>query len=300
MGPKHAIILAGGIGSRMLPASSLVPKEIMPLIDMPTINYAIAEIKQAGIKNVHLVINEHKIWMADLLNHINYSNEHIKELQQMRADLPADILNPLKDMKLHIHIQEEQLGFANAISYALDFIDGPFLVLLGDNILMKKHLPSTITLEQARSNASLNLVEKFNRNHRPVVGLHKVSKEDLSSFGVVSKSNGKIIDIIEKPSIENTPSESNSVLCGRYLFTEEFKELLIQYPVNEFGELQSIVIQQHWMNSNGGLDYVDLDDHAWYDSGQPELWLKAQIDHALKRDDLNTNLREWLHQRLSE
>jgi UTP--glucose-1-phosphate uridylyltransferase len=298
MGPKHAIILAGGIGSRMLPASSLVPKEIMPLVDVPTINYAIAEIKQTGIKNVHLVINEYKKWMADLLKHINYNNEHIKKLQQIRNDLPPDILNPLEDMKLHIHIQKEQLGFANAISYALDSIDGPFLVLLGDNILMSKHLSPTTTLEQTRSNASLKLVEQFNQNQRPIVGLHKVSKDELSSFGVVSKSNGKIIEIIEKPSIENAPSDS--VLCGRYLFTEDFKELLIQYPVGEFGELQSIAIQQHWMNSKGGLDYIDLDDHEWYDSGQPEMWLKAQIDHALKRDDLNTNLRKWLNQRLSE
>lgn len=295
MGPQHAVILAGGIGSRMLPASSLVPKEIMPLIDVPAINYAIAEIKDAGIENIHLVINEQKKWITDLLN---YNHENIDYLQDIRKDIPSGILNPLENMKLHIHIQEEQVGFANAVSYALDSIEGPFLVLLGDNILMNKHFPPTVDLNQSRSNASLKLVEKYNQNGRPVVGLHEVSNEELSSFGVVQKSEGKVIQIIEKPALEDAPS--NSVLCGRYLFTDDFKHLLSEYPVDKFGELQSIAIQKHWMESDGGLDYIDLDDHDWYDSGRPEMWLKAQIDHALKRNDLNLNFKKWLNQKLSE
>ena len=83
------------------------------------------------------------------------------------------------------------------------------------------------------------------------------------------------------------------------MFTEDFKELLVKFPVNVFGELQSIEIQKYWMKK-GGLDYVDLDDHKWYDSGRPEMWLKAQIDHALNREDLSKELREWIIQRLSE
>ena len=293
MGPKHAIILAGGIGSRMLPASSMVPKEIMPLIDLPAINYAIEEIKSAGIKNIHIVINEQKKWIIDLLK---YNEDNITSLQKIRNEIPSNFLNPLENINLQIHIQETQLGFANAISYALNEVKGPFLVLLGDNILINEHLPPTTN--KSRSNASLNLIKKFNENKRPVVGLHKVEKEELSSFGVVKKINGKITEIIEKPSIENAPSDS--VLCGRYLFTEDFKDLLLKFSVKEFGELQSIEIQKYWMNSELGLDYVDLDDHDWYDSGQPEVWLKAQIDHALKRDDLGPNLRKWLNQRLSQ
>ncbi len=140
MGPEHAIILAGGIGSRMLPASSLVPKEIMPLIDLPAISYAIEEIKDAGINNIHLVINEHKNWIIDLLN---FNEKNIDKLQKIRGDIPSNILNPLESINLQIHIQKEQLGFANAISYALDHINGPFLVLLGDNILINEHLPPT-------------------------------------------------------------------------------------------------------------------------------------------------------------
>ncbi|MAT48466.1 MAG: hypothetical protein CMA27_01390 [Euryarchaeota archaeon] len=295
MGPKHAVILAGGIGSRMLPASSLVPKEIMPLIDVPAINYLINEIKEVGIKEIHLVVNEQKVWIADLLN---YNNKNIDQLQEIRADISSSVLNPLENINLNVHIQKEQLGFANAISYALDSIEGPFLVLLGDNILMKQHVPPTENLNVARSNASLKLVEKFNQNSRPVVGLHQVSNDELNSFGVVKKSKGKVVEIIEKPTIEEAPS--NSVLCGRYLFTEDFKDLLLKYPVKTYGELQSIEIQKHWMECDGGLDFVDLDDHEWYDSGRPEMWLKAQIEHALKRKDFGDDFKKWLNQKVSE
>ncbi len=292
MGPNHAVILAGGIGSRMLPASSLIPKEIMPLIDTPAINYTISEIKNAGIKNIHLVVNEQKLWMAELLVS---NNSNIKELKKIRPDLSENILNPIHDINFHIHIQKEQLGFANAISYALESIKGPFLVLLGDNLLMKSHLPPTIDYNSPRSNASLRLIEKFKQNKLPVVGLHQVPDNELSSFGVVKIVNGKISEIIEKPTNEDAPS--NSVLCGRYLFTEDFKELLSKFPVKEYGELQSIAIQKYWMDEVG-LDYVHLDDHEWYDSGRPEMWLKAQIDHALNRKDMNPEFKKWLENRL--
>ena len=292
MGPKHAIILAGGIGSRMLPASSLIPKEIMPLIDTPAIHYTISEIKNAGIENIHVVVNKQKLWMTDLLKENDKTMNNLKEI---RPDLSKNVLNPINNVKFHIHIQKEQLGFANAISYALDSIKGPFLVLLGDNLLMKSHLPPTIDFNNPRSNASLKLIEKFKENKLPVVGLHEVPNDELSSFGVVKKVDGKITEIIEKPTLEDAPS--NSVLCGRYLFTEDFKELLVKFPVEKYGELQSIAIQKYWMEGVG-LDYVDLDDHEWYDSGRPEMWLKAQIDHALNRSDINVKFRKWLNQKL--
>ena len=99
MGPKHAVILAGGIGSRMLPASSLVPKEIMPLIDVPAITYLINEIKETGIKEIHLVVNEQKVWIADLLN---YNNKNINQLQEIRDDISSSILNPLENINLNV------------------------------------------------------------------------------------------------------------------------------------------------------------------------------------------------------
>ena len=105
----------------------------------------------------------------------------------------------------------------------------------------------------------------------------------------------RIISIVEKPTVAEAPS--NLVLCGRYIFTADFSELLNQYDLENHGELQSIAIQQHWMD-NLGLLGVTLDDYQWYDSGSPLPWLKSQIDHALRRPDLGQELRDWLIQRL--
>ena len=108
--------------------------------------------------------------------------------------------------------------------------------------------------------------------------------------------NGNLVkDIIEKPSRSTAPS--NLVLCGRYLFTEDTADLLAKYSFEEYGELQSIAVQRHWMN-NQGLIGVELEGYQWYDSGAPLAWLKSQIDYALRREDISEEMRNWLAQRL--
>ena len=88
------------------------------------------------------------------------------------------------------------------------------------------------------------------------------------------------------------------MLCGRYVFTADTSALLEVYNVETHGELQSIALQQHWM-ANGGMFGVELDGYQWYDSGKPLPWLKAQVDHALRRGDLEPEFREWLIERLN-
>ena len=105
----------------------------------------------------------------------------------------------------------------------------------------------------------------------------------------------KVTDIVEKPPRDMAPS--NLVLCGRYLFTADTESLLQKYDFETHGELQSIAVQRHWMQ-NDGLVGVELDGFQWYDSGSPLPWLKSQIDHALRRDDLAEDLRRWLEDRL--
>jgi len=172
----------------------------------------------------------------------------------------------------------------------LHAIDGPFLVLLGDNLLINNH---STTSSFHPSTASQLLVQSYEKSGLPCVGLSHV--EDPENYGVVSMKDEKIIDIIEKPNRENAPS--NLVLCGRYLFTKDASQLLEKFSYEEYGELQSIAMQRYWME-NDGLIGVVLSDYQWYDSGTPLPWLKSQIDHALRREDLSQELRTWLVQRL--
>jgi UTP--glucose-1-phosphate uridylyltransferase len=113
----------------------------------------------------------------------------------------------------------------------------------------------------------------------------------------VRQEGDRILEIVEKPSLDDAPS--NLVLCGRYLFTPDCKALLQKYDVETYGELQSIAVQQHWMN-NDGLLGVELSQFQWYDSGKPLPWLQAQVDHALRRSDLSESFSAWLKKRLAQ
>ena len=283
---QDALLVAGGLGTRMLPTSASVPKEALPLVDVPALVHLAREAVAAGAQRLHIISSPRKDMNALLGDHA--------WLQEKRPDLDPQLLSPFSDVEVHIHIQHEPLGLGNAIESALGDIKGPFLVLLGDNILLDQHSSSQ---EFTPSNASKKLVENFEKNGLPCVGLLAVQPEEVSNYGVVRQEGEKILEIIEKPTQEQAPS--NLVLCGRYLFTSDAKNLLRHYDVETYGELQSIALQQHWMK-NDGLLGVELTNFQWYDSGKPLPWLQAQVDHALRRNDLSTAFRAWLRERLDQ
>ena len=283
---RDALLVAGGLGTRMLPTSASVPKEALPLVDVPALIHLAREAVAAGVQRLHIISSPRKDLTALLSDH--------SWLHDRRPDLDPTLLSPFLDIKVKVHIQHEPLGLGNAIETALDDVLGPFLVLLGDNILLDSH---TSTNEFIPSNASKKLVENFEKNGLPCAGLLAISPHEVSNYGVVRLEGERIQEICEKPNVEDAPS--NLVMCGRYLFTPDAKSLLQKYDVESHGELQSIVLQQHWMN-NDGLLGVELKGYQWYDSGKPLPWLQAQVDHALRRSDTAPEMEAWLRARLDE
>ena len=279
---EDAVLVAGGIGSRMLPASAAIAKEALPLVDIPAITHLAREAVEAGAKRLHIITSPTK-YFTGLLKDNSWASAK-------RSDISKELLSPFAEVEVQVHVQEIPRGFGDALSCALDSIDGPFMVLLGDNILMDSH--STVSNYTA-SNASKILVEAYQKTSLPCVGLAAV--EDPENYGVVSMGGQLVKEIVEKPSRENAPS--NLVLCGRYLFTADTAELLSKYSFEEYGELQSIALQKHWME-NEGLVGVELEGFQWYDSGAPLPWLKSQIDYALRREDMRDEIRDWLKDRL--
>ena len=279
---EDAVIVAGGIGSRMLPASAAIAKELLPLVDIPAMTHLAREAINAGAKRLHIITSPTKDF-SSILSDNSWA-------AQKRSDIDEELVSPFNDVEIKVHVQEVPKGFGDALNCALDSIQGPFLVLLGDNILLDSY--SGVSGYKA-SNASKLLVEEFSKTSLPCVGLAAV--EDPENYGVVSMEGNLVKDIIEKPSRNTAPS--NLVLCGRYLFTEDTADLLAKYSFEEYGELQSIAVQRHWMN-NQGLIGVELEGYQWYDSGAPLAWLKSQIDYALRREDISEEMRNWLAQRL--
>ena len=279
---EDAVLVAGGIGSRMLPASAVIAKELLPLVDVPALSHLAREAVEAGAKRLHVITSPSKDFTTILRD-----NSWIFEKKE---EISQQIASPFSDVEVLVHIQEIARGFGDALSCALNSINGPFMVLLGDNILLDSfhdlgnYIPS---------NASKLLVEEFEKTSLPCVGLSSV--DDPENYGVVAMEGNLVKKIVEKPDREDAPS--NLVLCGRYVFTEDTKDLLSMYSFEEYGELQSIAVQKHWMDNNG-LVGVELKGFEWYDSGAPLPWLKSQIDYALRREDLQDELRSWLNQRI--
>ena len=279
---EDAVLVAGGMGSRMLPASAAIAKEALPLVDIPALSHLAREAVAAGAKRIHIITSPKKD-LSQLLKDNSW-------LHDTRPDLSAELLSPFNDIEVLIHVQEVPKGFGDALSCALHAIDGPFMVLLGDNILLDSF---NSTSNYIPSSASKKLVEAYLRTGLPCVGLAAVN--DPENYGVVSMNGELVKEIIEKPVREDAPS--NLVLCGRYVFTSDTSKLLSLYDYEQYGELQSIAIQQHWMQ-NEGLVGVELKGFQWYDSGAPLPWLKGQIDYALRRGDMSDELRSWLNDRL--
>ena len=288
---NDAIILAGGGGTRMLPASLYVPKETLPLVDTPIINHLIWEVAKAGVTRIHLVLSSRK---KDILN--EFLENEVVHGPEVRGDLPRESLKlGLEGVSIIPYIQENPGGVADAISTAIDQIDGAFLVLLGDMLLLDEHVGPRQSGPDFASSASSMLVSLFEETGLPNVGIFPVESNEIDKYGVVGLSDGMIVEIIEKPSIKEAPSEY--ILCGRYIMPRNTREILEQYPTAEFGELQSIKLLNH-LAKNESLQAVKLDQMKMYDSGDPLSWLKSQIDHGLNRSDIRDNLEKWIRERL--
>ena len=289
---EDAIILAGGRGTRMLPASIFVPKEIMPLVDTPLINHLIWEASRAGVKRIHIVVSSSK---KDIISEALIENKTWED--QIRPDLPRISLQPVpNDVEILLHEQVEPGGVGDAISIVAKLLKGPFLVILGDNLLIKNHVgPKKSGIEFA-SGASKKLVDYYHKTGNACCGISEVDIEEVSKYGIV-KINGELIEeIVEKPKPENAPSRY--VLCGRYLLPENTGELLNKYASSDYGELQSIALFEHFIR-NEGFGGVNMNEFILYDSGDPLNWLKSQVDHALRREDLNQDFTDWINERIS-
>ena len=289
---RDAIILAGGLGTRMLPASLYSPKEALPLIDTPILNHLVWEALNAGATRVHLVLSKRK---REILDEFLEGNKI--DFDGIRMDLPRDSLRLGTDgVEIFPHVQLEPGGVADAISVAIKHVQGPFLVLLGDMVIMEDDFGPSEAGPDFASNASKNLVSMYRENGLPCVGVCRVEKDKVSNYGVVEISDGMALGITEKPSRDD--AKSDLVLCGRYIFPENTSSILDKFPLSEFGEMQSIYLLNYIID-NGGLNAVNLEGMRMYDSGDPMSWLKAQIDHGLRRDDISSELRDWLTDRLS-
>lgn len=277
-----AVIPAAGLGTRFLPATKAQPKEMLPVVDKPVIQYVVEEAVRAGIDDILIITGRGKRSLEDHFDR-NFELEYFLG-QKGKHDARDDLVDIAELADIHYVRQGEPLGLGHAISVARKHVgDNPFAVLLGD--------------EWMRRDAGLleGMIATYERYNRSVIALQEVPSEEISRYGCVAPepvAEGlvQIIDLVEKPDPATAPS--NLAVMGRYVLTPEIFDTLGRIEPGSGGELQLTDAIALLLQSQAVYGYTFTDGR--YDTGQVLDYLKVIVELASERDDLGPDFRRFL------
>jgi UTP--glucose-1-phosphate uridylyltransferase len=279
---RKAVIPAAGLGTRFLPFSKAVPKEMLPVVDRPVIQYVIEEAVDAGIGDILVVTSRHKKVLEDHFDRIQELEDQL--VAKGKTD-EADEIRALSDLaQLHFVRQGEALGLGHAIGVARNHVGAePFVVLLGDDIMA----PEVGVLR--------GMIEAYNEHHCSIVALMEVPKEDISAYGCAAATPlddhlVRISELIEKPAPEEAPS--NLAVMGRYLFTPTIFEEIARTPPGVGGEIQITDAMATLLEREPMLGFTFSEGR--FDTGKKIDYLRAVVETALARPDLGPEFRAVL------
>ncbi|MDQ0223890.1 UTP--glucose-1-phosphate uridylyltransferase GalU [Metabacillus niabensis] len=282
---RKAIIPAAGLGTRFLPATKALPKEMLPIVDKPTIQYIVEEAVASGIEDIIIISGRGKRSIED---HFDQTYELEDALMKKnKLSLFHEVQKITNLANIHYIRQKEPKGLGHAINCARSFVGNePFAVLLGDDIVMSEKP----CLQQ--------LIEVFNRYHSSIVGVQKVSEDEVSQYGII-KPKGSEIDenilnietLVEKPKKEEAPSQY--AILGRYILRPEIFSILNTLPPDSSGEVQ-LTEAIRILNERQAV-YAYQFHGRRYDIGNKLGFIRATIDFALQRDDLRDEVLDYLN-----
>jgi UTP--glucose-1-phosphate uridylyltransferase len=278
---KKAIIPAAGLGTRFLPATKAMPKEMLPIVDKPTIQYIVEEAIDSGIEDIIIVTGKGKRAIED---HFDSAFELEDNLaRKEKFELLEQVRKP-GNVDIHYIRQKEPKGLGHAIWCARKFIGNePFAVLLGDDIVQAK-VPSLKQL--------MNMYDKVGSS---VIGVQPVPKEETNRYGIIdpSRQDGRMYEVrnfVEKPPVELAPS--NLAILGRYILTPEIFDLLENQETGSGGEIQ---LTDAIQRLNGFQNVFAYDfEGIRYDVGEKFGFIKTTIEMALSREELRDQLLDYL------
>ncbi|MBM7631314.1 UTP--glucose-1-phosphate uridylyltransferase GalU [Geomicrobium sediminis] len=278
---KKAVIPAAGLGTRFLPATKALPKEMLPVVDKPTIQYIVEEAIESGIEDILIISGRGKRAIED---HFDVSYELEQTLERTGKYDRLEEVKKISNMaSIHYVRQKEPRGLGHAIACARTFIgDEPFAVMLGDDIVRS----NTPCLQQ--------LMEIYEEQERSVLGVQQVPDHKVSSYGIVSsQESGEVVnvtDLVEKPKVEEAPS--NMAIMGRYVLTPEIMPILDTIAPGAGNEIQLTDAIRELVKIQEVLAYQF--DGKRYDVGDKLGFLQATIDFALEREDYREDLKDYL------
>ncbi len=279
---RKAVFPAAGLGTRFLPATKASPKEMLPLVDKPLIQYVIEESVASGIESILIITGRDK---SAIENHFDISFELEQLLKERGKDAMFEQVRAISDIaQISYTRQKQALGLGHAIYQAKDFVGNePFAALLADDIV------------DAEKPALQQMVEVYEKYDAPVIATMQVEGEDISRFGVIDADEVepnvfKIKDMVEKPAYKDAPSDL--AIIGRYIFTPDIFAAIEQTTPGSGGEIQITDAMRILLKSRP-FYAVKLDGKR-HDAGDKLGFLIATVELALKREDLGSEFRDYL------
>jgi len=279
---RKAVIPAAGLGTRFLPATKAMAKEMLPIVDKPTIQFIVEEALASGIEDILIINGKGKRSIED---HFDSNFELEENLRKKGKEELLKLVEETTDINLHFILQSRPLGLGHAVLQAQAFVSGePFVVMLGDD-LMEDNVPLT-----------KQLIKVYERTHASTIAVMKVPHEEVSSYGVIAP-DGKVKDglynvqcFVEKPKPEDAPSDL--AIIGRYLLTPEIFEVLKHQKPGESNEIQL----------TDAIDALNKTQRVFahefkgkrYDVGDKFGFLKTSIDYGLTHREIKDNLKKYI------
>lgn len=279
---KKAVIPAAGLGTRFLPATKAVPKELLPIVDIPSIQYIVKEAVESGIEDIIFITAKGKYSIVDHFD--SYPDLEEKLEQEGKHDLLATLRDTVGMANFVSIRQDAPRGLGHAVLCAKKVVGNePFAVLLGDDLVDS----STPCIKQ--------LIDVYEKQLQSVVALMHVPNDEVSRFGIcggqkIEEGVYSLDSMVEKPSLEDAPS--NLAIVGRYVLKPEIFSYLEQTPIGRGGELQLTDAMELMMKKEGfvGCQFVG----KRYDAGDKFGFIQAVIAYALKRRDIAPKLKTYM------
>ena len=281
---RKAIIPAAGLGTRFLPATKALPKEMLPIVDKPTIQFIVEEAKASGIEDILIVTGKNK---GAIENHFDANPELEQDLEKTGKSELLNLTQKITNLGVNIYYtrQPHPAGLGDAVYRARSFVAGePFVIMLGDD-LMKDKVPLT-----------KQLIDDYDETHASTIAVMKVPHQEISKYGVITPE-GKIDDnlynvksFVEKPSVDEAPSDL--AIIGRYLLTPEIFDILEHQKTGRGGEIQ-LTDAIDTMNSTQRV-FAHVFKGERHDVGNKEGYLETSIQYGLKHPETRDALRKYI------
>lgn len=284
---RKAVIPAAGFGTRMLPASKSVPKEMLPIYDKPTLHHIVKEVVDSGITDILIIISKDKGSIEDYFD-VNFELEY--ELNKKSSEISGEIHELSKMANIYTIRQKKKNGLGDAIKYAESFVGNePFAILLGDDIIYNTsdELPC---IKQ--------MADIYEREESPVLGVQEVSWEDVDKYGIVNgvKTSDRITEVeslVEKPSREE--ATTNLAILGRYIVTPDIFPILHETKPGKNNEIQLTDALNKLAEKRKMIAYDFIGKR--YDVGNKLGFVKATVDFALHDEKIKDELLEFLREK---